>query len=108
MKGAAVLTIGPNTRPFAVKARRFFGATNMDTAAQTCTVLFYASDVPGQGQVIACAQKLGTTANGATITPQMPADGVELSNGCFSFSFDTAPTGNGIAVYYEPLENCGR
>lgn len=106
MRGAAVFQVTTGTAPRGIKARRYLGCSNLDSAAQTCTLTVFNSPYPSQGQAIDIAAKLGSSADGRTTVSQLPADGVELSEGALSFTYDTPPTGNGIAIYFEPLTGC--
>lgn len=82
-----------------VPADVFYGAVNLDKAAQAANVSFYgAASVYDAASQFAAANALGV--NGATATMQLSA-GVHLDERRMSITTDAAISGAGIAVYYD-------
>jgi hypothetical protein len=96
MQGCKVFIL-KDANPKTIPARNFRGAVNLDTVDQTCNVTFYAGQNQ-TGAVVAIAHALA--AGAGTPHLQLP-DGIHLQEGVLSFIADTAPTGNGIAIYYD-------
>lgn len=82
-----------------IPADVFYGAVNLDKAAQLANVSFYgaANGYDGAAQ-FASANALGV--NGATATLQLES-GVHLDERRMSIAADAVITGAGIAVYYD-------
>lgn len=97
-KGCSVFVL-TDARAHTIPAKRFLGALNLDSAAQTCSVMFYASPSPGTQQ-IATANALASAGVSQGIA-WLPRTGIALAEGALSFQASAAPTGAGIAVYYD-------
>jgi hypothetical protein len=82
-----------------IPCARFYGAVNLDTAAQTANVsIFGATNTYDAGSIIASANKLGVGGSSATLL--LPY-GVAVNERKISVATDAPISGLGIALYYD-------
>lgn len=83
-----------------IPAGTFYGAVNLDVAAQTCSIPIYGSaNVSDNGSMIMRVPPLGIGVGTAQLIPS--AGGIRLDEGYLSFQASSAPSGDGIALYYD-------
>lgn len=102
-KGCKVYIL-KDANPHTIPAGTFYGAVNLDVAAQTCTIpIFGSANVNDNASMIMRVPALGIGVGTAALIAS--ADGIRLDEGLLSFQASSAPSGDGIALYYDGAIN---